>query len=137
MGIFEGISDGALEGKSDARDRFWIEDTDGLIEGTEDGVSEGLIDGKSEGMVVGLVSTRSLPVVPAADRVDPLLLLSLEFIVETIRAHKTAIVIAMIANDFFIDQAIFPFVVSSKEWRLSIMMLWECERLRILSFGRI
>lgn len=54
-------------------------------------------------MVVLSVSTRSAP---AADRVDPLVLPSLEFIVKTITTHRTAIVITIIAIDFFVDQAI-------------------------------
>jgi hypothetical protein len=72
----------------------------------------------SDGIKVGSVSI-SRPVVPTADRVDLLFSLSLEvMVVETITAQRTAIVIARMANDFFVDQAIFPFVVIKKEWAL-------------------
>jgi hypothetical protein len=83
---------------------------EGTSEGTADGVSEGTIDGKSD---VVAVSTRSLPAAVLVDRVDPLFLLSLEFFVGIITAHRTATVITMIAIDLFVVQAIVPFAVPS------------------------
>jgi hypothetical protein len=96
------MSDGALEVESDVISLFWTED--GLIEGTADGLSEGTIDGKSDGMSTCSSVAATVLVV----RVDPLFLLSLGLFEEMITAHRNAIVIAMIAIDFFVVQAILP-----------------------------